>query len=50
MMLHYLQLHEHAARIRSAVRKTLSEGRSLTPDLGGDGSTTAFTAALVANL
>ncbi len=50
MMLDYLQMREQAERIRSAVRKTLGEGKLLTPDLGGDGSTTAFTAALLANL
>lgn len=50
MMLDYLQMPEPAARIRSAVRKTLSQGTTLTPDLGGTGSTTSFTAALVANI
>ncbi len=50
MMLDYLQLHEPAERIRQAIRKTLEHGTALTPDLGGDGSTTAFTAALLANL
>jgi isocitrate dehydrogenase (NAD+) len=50
MMLHYLDMHEQAERVRGAVRKTLAQGRSLTPDLGGEGSTTTFTAALLANL
>jgi isocitrate dehydrogenase (NAD+) len=50
MMLDYLQLHEPAERIRRAVRTTLEHGTALTPDLGGVGSTTAFTAALLANL
>jgi isocitrate dehydrogenase (NAD+) len=48
MMLHYLGMNEPAERVRGAVRKTLAEGRSLTPDLGGDGSTTTITAALLA--
>ncbi len=50
MMLDYLQLPEHAVQVRSAVRATLSQGKSLTPDLGGDGTMTSFTRALVANL
>ena len=50
MMLDYLQLPEQALRIRGAVHKTLQHGTALTPDLGGDGSTTAYTAALLANL
>ncbi len=50
MMLDYLKMSDAAERVRSAVRKTLNEGASLTPDLGGSGSTTAFTAALIANL
>ena len=50
MMLDYLQMPEQAAHIRRAVRTTLCEGKSLTPDLGGDGSTTSFTRALIAAL
>ena len=50
MMLDYLQMRGPAARIRSAVRQTLSDGSALTPDLGGTGSTTGFTKALLANL
>src|SRR5438094_10673826 len=37
-------------RIEASVRKTLSEGRGLTRDLGGDGTTATITERLIANL
>ncbi len=50
MMLDYLQMPDPAARVRRAIRTTLGDGTALTPDLHGDGSTTSFTAALIAHL
>jgi isocitrate dehydrogenase (NAD+) len=50
MMLDALAMGEHAARLRAAVRRTLAAGVGLTPDLGGNGTTTGYTAALIANL
>ena len=50
MMLDYLALRPAAARLREAVRRVYAEGRVLTPDQGGDASTTAFCAAVAAAL
>lgn len=46
-MLRHLGLDEHAARISSALQKVLSESKILTPDLGGNHSTTDFTLAVM---
>ena len=37
-------------RIEAAVRRTLQDGRSMTRDLGGDGTTATITEQLIANL
>jgi isocitrate dehydrogenase (NAD+) len=50
LMLDYLRMPEQARRVREAVRRTLLAGRSLTPDLGGTGTTTSYTDALLSNL
>lgn len=50
LMLDYLDQNETAERIRSTVRRTIGEGKTLTPDLGGDASTQQYTDALIANL
>ena len=50
MMLDYLALSQAAGRLREAVRRVYAEGRALTPDQGGDASTTAFCAAVAAKL
>jgi isocitrate dehydrogenase (NAD+) len=50
MMLDHMGEIELAERIRNAIKKTLSQGTSLTGDLGGSSSTTAYTAAVIANL
>jgi isocitrate dehydrogenase (NAD+) len=39
-----------ATRIRTAAEKMLQNRKLLTPDLGGDGTTTAMTDAIIANL
>jgi isocitrate dehydrogenase (NAD+) len=38
---------EPARRIRAAIERMLTEGKVRTPDLGGDGTTTQMTAAIV---
>ena len=46
LMLEYLGEAEHAARIRSALTRVLTEGRVRTRDLGGTAKTTEFTDAI----
>jgi isocitrate/isopropylmalate dehydrogenase len=50
MMLEYLGFAVESRRLESAVRKVYAEGRVLTPDQGGQSSTTDFTRAVLANL
>ncbi len=42
--------NETAARLRRAVETMLQEGRARTPDLGGTGTTTQMTAAIIESL
>lgn len=49
-MLHHLQLTEPAERISRALRETIRAGDRTTPDLGGSGSTTDFTHAVISRL
>ncbi len=50
MMLEHLGEHAIAARIRTALARTLAEGRINTPDLGGRSTTAEMAAAIVGNL
>jgi isocitrate dehydrogenase (NAD+) len=50
MMLDYLEMPEPAARVRTAVRHVIGDGRILTPDLGGDGTTDQYTQCLLEEL
>lgn len=50
MMLDYLDQPHQAARIRSAVRAVIGEGRCVTADLGGSASTQAYTDAVLEQL
>jgi len=50
MMLDHLGELTAAERIRAALRDAIASGDALTPDLGGQGSTTGFTDAVVARL
>ncbi|MQA90625.1 MAG: NAD-dependent isocitrate dehydrogenase [Gemmatimonas sp.] len=50
MMLDHLGDYEQAERIRSALESTIREKDSLTPDLGGQGTTDTFTDALIRRL
>jgi isocitrate dehydrogenase (NAD+) len=49
-MLRHLGLEEEADRVMEALAATIREGDSLTPDLGGSGSTDSFTDAVVRRL
>ncbi len=50
MMLDHLGLEPRAERIRGALRGVLKEGRCLTPDLDGTGTTNEFTSAVADRL
>ncbi|MGQ0734913.1 MAG: isocitrate dehydrogenase (NAD(+)) [Acidobacteriota bacterium] len=50
LMLQHLDLDDQAARITRALWAALSEGSARTADLGGTGSTTAFTDAIIRHL
>jgi isocitrate dehydrogenase (NAD+) len=50
MMLDYLQLNDAAERLRKVIRLVIGEGKHLTPDLGGQGTTDEYTEALLATL
>lgn len=49
-MLEHMGMRSTAKKIVNALAVTLSEGLSLTPDLGGEGSTTKFTQSIINNL
>ncbi len=49
-MLEYLQMPEHAARIRQALTDTIASGDRATRDLGGSHGTTDFTQAVIDRL
>ncbi|MCW5569342.1 MAG: NAD-dependent isocitrate dehydrogenase, partial [Dokdonella sp.] len=46
-MLGHLGMEDRARHVREAIRATLTAGDRLTPDLGGQGTTTTFTDALI---
>src|SRR5262245_36119522 len=48
MMLDRIGQRDRAQRLEGALRRVISEGRDLTPDLGGSGTTETFTARVVA--
>lgn len=50
LMLDYLGRTEAAARLENAIARVYAEGRVLTPDQGGTATTTAFCAAVRAQL
>jgi isocitrate dehydrogenase (NAD+) len=47
MMLEWLQLPEHAARVEKAIKRVYAEGKVRTKDLGGNHSTGDFTRAII---
>ena len=49
-MLKYIDEVNYAEKIDKALRKTLKEGKILTPDLGGTASTTEFSDEIIKNL
>ncbi len=50
MMLNHLGLRDAAARIQDALERAIRERDSLTPDLGGTGTTDQFTDAIIRRL
>jgi len=50
MMLRHLGMHEQAGRIQTALETAIRERDSLTPDLGGSGSTDSFAEAILRRL
>ncbi len=50
MMLNHIHEEAMAQRIKTAYDATLSEGKSLTRDLGGSASTIEFADAIIARL
>ncbi|MBV9772426.1 MAG: NAD-dependent isocitrate dehydrogenase [Gemmatimonadetes bacterium] len=50
MMLQHMDEHDAAGRIRAALEATIHERDSLTPDLGGSGSTDSFADAIIRRL
>ena len=46
-MLSHLGLEDEASRVRESIRSTMQARDRLTPDLGGSGTTTSFTDALI---
>ncbi len=50
LMLDHIGKREAAQRIERSVVRTLQEGKGLTRDLGGDGTTQAVTQAIISNL
>jgi isocitrate dehydrogenase (NAD+) len=49
-MLDHLGMAEHALRLRTAIRATLTAKDRVTPDLGGNGTTESFADALIERL
>ena len=50
MMLEYLDQPEAATQIESALKEVLENGTALTPDMGGDSTTTELTDAIIERL
>jgi isocitrate dehydrogenase (NAD+) len=50
LLLEHIGQQSASQRIEAAVRRTLQNGRGLTRDLGGDGTTATVTAEIIANL
>jgi isocitrate dehydrogenase (NAD+) len=50
MMLRHLGDHENGNRVQRAVESVLSEGLTMTGDLGGKATTTEITDAIIAAL
>lgn len=49
-MLNHVNLRRYAEQIRDAVNRVLNDGKVRTKDLGGQSSTTDFTAAIIHSL
>lgn len=49
-LLKHVNLRRYGEQIREALNRVLNDGKVLTKDLGGQSSTTAFTAAVISSL
>jgi isocitrate dehydrogenase (NAD+) len=49
-MLNHLGLNDYSDKINNALNNVIREGRVLTPDVGGDHSTTDFTLQIISKL
>ena len=47
MMLNYLKEYEAEESLNDAILKVLNEGKTLTPDLGGNATTTEVAEAII---
>lgn len=50
LMLSHMGMEDKAARLRDAIRSTIADGDRVTPDLGGDGTTSSITDAIIDRL
>ena len=50
MMLDRMGQRDRGQRLEAAIRKVIAEGKDLTPDIGGKGTTTSFTDRVIAAL
>ena len=50
MMLDRIGQRERGQRLEAAIRKVIAEGKDLTPDVGGTGTTRTFTDRVIAAL
>jgi isocitrate dehydrogenase (NAD+) len=50
MMLDRMGQRERGQRLEAAIRKVIGEGKDLTPDIGGKGTTTSFTDRVIASM
>ncbi|OMH85963.1 Isocitrate dehydrogenase [NAD] subunit 2, mitochondrial [Zancudomyces culisetae] len=50
MMLEHMSLHDKADLIRNATLNTIAQAQHLTGDLGGKGTTSEFTSAIIKNI
>jgi isocitrate dehydrogenase (NAD+) len=50
MLLERMGQRDRALRLEGAIRRVIAEGKDLTPDIGGSGSTSSFTDRVVAAL
>ena len=50
LMLSHMGMEDKATRLRNAIQETIATGDRVTPDLGGSGTTSSFTDAIIERL